>query len=194
MATKVKQKEWPIFSAQTLRSKKPFRNYVAEIDLLTKQINNHPTDWLLYVFRFYRNGSEKNPNADYHASIRDCTKVIELRGDSFSASRSTNAMYYHARATYWYYLGEYSKAVADCSSAIGVEPGAHLFRLRGCGYSAMGKLNDAVEDLTRAIDFPGSNKFVYRQAIRDRKKVMSVMKRLKTSNTEDKSVILTWSC
>ncbi len=186
------QIEWSTHTRKALASKKPKRNCAAEIDLLTKQINNHPADWLLYVMRSYLYGADDNPNVDYHACIDDCLKIISLRGDQFSAWKSTNVNHYYLMASCWYYLREYTKVIEVCSAGVGMEPKAHLFRLRGCAHSAIGQLEMAVEDLTRAVDFPHYGNFIYHQAIRDRNKVIRQIRCIRSGKFKDKPLVLNW--
>jgi tetratricopeptide (TPR) repeat protein len=83
----------------------------------------------------------------YHAAVRDLSRAISI------APRYAAA--YHHRADAYLALGRYREAVADTTQALTIEPEApnpDILLLRGRAQAGDKKLNQALEDLNKAIE------------------------------------------
>jgi len=83
----------------------------------------------------------------YHAAIRDLTRAISINPKYLAA--------YQHRAEAYLKLDMYKEAVADATQAMTLESeaqNADLYLLRGRAYAGDKKLNNALEDLNKAIE------------------------------------------
>ncbi|KAH9078531.1 hypothetical protein Ae201684P_019613 [Aphanomyces euteiches] len=95
----------------------------------------------------------------FESILKSSTWVLKnaLASESSRPVRELHVRFSRAYASYR--LHEYSKALADFSHCIEIEPAWHLAHYnRACTYYKMGKLDEAVQDITKAIKYDSKNK------------------------------------
>ena len=92
---------------------------------------------------------------DRDLQVRACTDII--RGDASAAWA------YHNRANAYEAKGDYDRAIADYTEAIGVSGGRFVqaYGARGFVYGEKGDYDRAIADLTTAIEFYPQNNGAY---------------------------------
>ncbi|ETV67382.1 hypothetical protein, variant 2 [Aphanomyces astaci] len=91
--------------------------------------------------------------------VKSNTWVLKnaLASESSRPIRELHVRFSRAYASYR--LHEFAKALADFSHCIDIEPAWHLaYYNRGCTYYKLGRLDDAVRDISKAVKYDPKNK------------------------------------
>lgn len=114
-------------------------DYVAALGFFNKALETD-ADILIYGFR----GQAKFGMEDYEGAVADFTLAIDFEPDE--------PFYYQQRGECLFFLGRAEEALTDFKTAQELDPEWDGFELRGLAHSELMNFEEAVRDLTRAIE------------------------------------------
>ncbi len=114
-------------------------DFVAAMGFFNKALETDP-DILVYGFR----GQAKLGMDDYEGAAADFTLAIDFEPEE--------AFYYQERGTCLFFLGRAEEALHDFQTAQQLDPEWDGYELRGLANSELMNFEEAIQDLTRAIE------------------------------------------